>query len=386
LLHTADWHLGRILFGVHLTEDQAVLLDQLVALAREAAVDVVLIAGDVYDRAVPPAEAVALLSDTLDRLVRQVGCQVVLCAGNHDSPRRLGFCAEVLRGLGLHIFGPPAAEPRPVVLPLDEQLGLIFGLPFVEPLLAREALADPGLADHNAVVHHQTAACRQVAANAQARANGRRIRSILVSHAFVVGGRESESERPLSVGGAGTVAVDCFEGFDYVALGHLHRPQAVVAGRVEYSGSLFKYSFAETDHTKTVQLVEFGARGEARIERLALAPRRDVRVLQGRLSEILAAAEHDERRDDYVLADLTDEDILRAPMEQVRTRYPNVLHVNRPGLAPPGPGPGPDRRKLGPAELFAQFYRERRDRELSAQQSAAFAQVVESLMADEREV
>lgn len=387
LLHTADWHLGRIFHGVHLTEDQAVLLDQIVDLAAAEKVDAVVIAGDVYDRAVPPAEAVRLLSETLERLVRQVGCKVVVIAGNHDSPERLGFGAGILEGLGLHVFGPPASEPKPVVLVDDESLVLIFGLAYAEPAVARSVLEDDSLADHDAVLASQLAACRKVTQGARAKAGERKLISVVAAHAFVAGGEASESERPLSVGGAQVVDVSRFEGFDYAALGHLHRPQAAGSERVAYSGSLLPYSFAEAGQEKSVSLVGLPASGNLHVERVPLRPRRGVRVVEGTLAEVLASAAADPAPGDYLMASLTDEGVLRDPLGRLREVYPNLLHIARPGLElTAGAGPSAAaRRKLGMADLFESFYAERRGRALSADQRALIASLADGLLREQRE-
>jgi len=373
-LHTADWHLGRILHGVHLTVDQAHLLDQVVDLAREAQVEAVIVAGDVYDRAVPPPDAVALLSETLGRLIRGVGVRVAMVAGNHDSPERLGFCSLLLEEQGLSVAGPLSA--RPLRVGLDDAEGPV-GLhlvPYAEPAVVRAALSDDGIRTHDD-------AMRRLAARVRANEGER---SVVVAHAFVSGGEESESERPLSVGGAAQVDPRSFDGFHFVALGHLHRPQEVGSPRISYAGSLMKYSFAEADHRKSVSLVELGGDGAVSVERVELAPRRDLRVLEGTLEELLAAAADDPAPDDYVMASLTDPGVVRDPMGRLRSCYPNVLHVARPGLVGEGPAPGLDPRRVTTSELFAEFIRARLDRDLSEEESRVFAEVVDDMRDRER--
>ena len=375
-LHTADWHLGRILHGVHLTEDQAHLLDQMVELARETRVEAVVIAGDVYDRAVPPPDAVALLGDTLARLVREVGVRVLMVAGNHDSPERLAFCSSLLEREGLVIAGPVAASPLHVGLEDDHGPVSFRLLPYAEPAWVRQALADDDIRSHQQAMRRLT---DQVRAE-----TGGRERVVVVSHAFVSGGAESESERPLSVGGASQVEPGSFDGFHFVALGHLHRPQRVGSERLSYSGSLMKMSFAEAQHSKSVSLIELGGDGSVSVERVELGPRRDLRVLEGTLEELLASAEDDRDPDDYVMADLTDHGVVRDPMGRLRSFYPNILHVARPGLVEGGSGARADHRKVTTRELFAEFIRARLDRDLTDEESAAFAEVVDDLGARER--
>ena len=350
-LHTADWHLGRIFHGCSLIEDQAHVLDQFVALVREARPDAVLIAGDVYDRAVPPAEAVGLLDDTLSRIVLGEGVPVVMIAGNHDSPDRLGFGARLLSASGLTIAGRIDAPQAGVRFEDAWGAVMVHPLPYAEPAAVRDALS-ADVAGHEAAM---AALIERVRAAHPAGA-----RSVLVAHAFVAGGSESESERPLSIGGSGAVDAALFAGFDYVALGHLHRPQRAGADHVQYSGSLLKYSLSEADHAKSVSLVELGAPGELKIERIALPPRRDLRRVSGTLDEVLAAARSDAAREDYIFASLHDRGALLDPMARLREVYPNVLGCERTVLTASGEaGAAATRaRELDTRALFDDFFRE----------------------------
>ncbi len=351
ILHTGDWHLGRYLHGTSLLEDQAHVLNQLVALASSEAVDAVVIAGDVYDRSVPPAGAVKLLDDVLARLVIDAGIQVILIAGNHDSAERIGFGGRIFGMQRLHLRG-TLSDLSPIVL-TDAHGEIAFHpLPYVEPVFAR---ALPGGA---AVSDHQSAMTHAVSLMQANREPGRR--NVLVGHAFVAGGSESESERPLSVGGSGQVSVDTFAGFDYVALGHLHRPQRVGSDRIRYAGSLLKYSFNEVDHVKGVTLVDIGAGGTLTVRNLPLAPRRDVRIIKGTLAELLTRPDPVLSRDDYLCAHLTDTDPVLDPMARLREVYPNMLnlqftHVAEGNAAARAEG---DHRRREPADLFRAFYRD----------------------------
>jgi exonuclease SbcD len=272
LLHTGDWHLGRYLHGVSLLEDQAHVLDQFVALASTEKVDAVVIAGDVYDRSVPPADAVALLGDVLARLVVDCGIPVVVVAGNHDSADRIGFGGRIFGKQGLHLRG-TLDDLSPVLFHDAHGTVALHPLPYVEPVFARALPGGEDVCDHQSAMSHVVSMLR-----AQ-RVPGHR--NVLVGHAFVAGGSESDSERPLSVGGSGMVAADTFAGFDFVALGHLHRPQTVASDRIHYAGSLLMYSFDEVDHAKSVSLVDIGADGVPSIRRVCLAQRRDVRIVTG---------------------------------------------------------------------------------------------------------
>ena len=343
-LHSADWHLGRVHHGVSLLEDQAHLLREFIRLAADLRPDAILLAGDIYDRSVPPAEAVRLLDLVLTELVQGLRIPVVMIAGNHDGPDRLAFGASLLGGAGLSVRGVVDAQAQAVVLHDAHGAVAIHALPYAEPAVVRAALGGTLRSDDDSAApvidSHQAALAAQLRAARAAHPAG--ARSVVVAHAFVLGGSESESERPLSVGGSGAVSAALFDGFDYVALGHLHRPQQVGEARIQYSGSLLKYSFSEADHSKSVNLVELDANGACTVERIALTPRRDLRILSGSLDEILAAAENDPGRDDYVLARLTDTGALLDAMGKLRTAYPNALAIERPQFAAPKVTLNPD--------------------------------------------
>lgn len=378
LLHTADWHLGRALHGASLVEDQSHVLDQLVTLAADARVDAVLISGDVYDRSVPPPDAVELLDDVLSRLILGVGIPVVMIAGNHDSPGRLGFGARVLRKQGLFVRAYPEADPEPIAVVDRHGPVHILALPFAEPSLVRERVS----AD---AVRNQDAGLRALLKGARA-AVPKGERAVLMAHAFVAGGTPSDSERPLTVGGAGQVGVGRFRGFDYVALGHLHRPQRMGSDRVWYSGSLLKYSFEEARQPKSVNIVEIGADGACQVECVRLSPRRDVRCLRGRLRELLARPLEIESRDDYLRVTLEDEEPLFDPLGKLREVYPNVLELERPFLAAsPEIGRLGDHRRLDELVLFERFFTEVTGQGLSLDQRKAFAGTVDALRESDRE-
>ena len=350
ILHTSDWHLGRLFHGSHLTEDQAHLLDQFVDLVDEARPDLVLIAGDIYDRAIPPPEAVELLSDTLGRIVLGHGVRVAAVAGNHDSPRRIDFGAQMLAKQRLNLFGCCSSEAGHLILGDDHGPVHIYALPYAEPALVRQEFGLDDCRDHDAALTVQLDAIQAAHPAGE--------RSVLMAHAFVSGGVMSDSERPLSVGGAGEVDPTRFTGFDYVALGHLHCPQDIAGERIRYSGSLMKYSFNEIAHAKGVDLVEIDAQGGIKREQYHLIPRRDLRLLEGELEELTANPDKSHSVDDYLLVRLTDHGALLDAMGRLREVYPNVLHVERPEMLP-GDVNETDaerHRQMGDAELFAAFF------------------------------
>jgi DNA repair protein SbcD/Mre11 len=378
-VHTADWHLGRLFHGVNLTEDQAHILDQFVALVKDCKPDAILIAGDIYDRAVPPPEAVGLLDDVLSRLILGLKVPVILIAGNHDSPHRLGFGSRLLAGQRLHIFGSFFEEMKPVIIEDHAGPVYIYGVPYAEPPVVREYLQCESIQNHDAAMVALVDRLRRV------HPAGRR--SVLVAHTFVVGGLECESERPLSVGGAG--AVDCarFEGIDYVALGHLHRPQSVKKDSIQYSGSLLKYSFSEANHTKSVSLVEMDAKGHCRVENISLTPHREVRGLEGHLADILKGPQAGENSQDYLMVTLLDTGAILDAIGKLRDVYPNVLHIQRPGLTAGGEmhGTRADHRTMNDTELFASFFFQATAEALTEEQGAAYTAVVNAMRQRERE-
>jgi exonuclease SbcD len=377
-LHTADWHLGRTFHQVSLLEDQEYVLNQIISISRDARPDAVIVAGDIYDRAVPPADAVQLLGWVLEELVLNQGLPVAVIAGNHDSPDRIGFASSLLSAQGLHIRGALTEHIDPILIE-DKHGPVSFCLlPYAEPPLVRERLGDDALRSHDAAMEALT---RRIRKEVKTK------RSVLVAHCFATGGQDCESERPLSIGGAGNVDTAYFSGFDYTALGHLHQPQAL-GPRVRYSGSLLKYSFSESEHEKAVSIVDLDASGDVSVEEVPLIPRRDVRVLEGSLSELLSNPAAHGSVEDYLLIRLTDKGAILDAMGKLREAFPNVLHLERPGLFRSGEVQvaGKERLSASERDLFASFFREMTGDELSDEQSRVFDAVVEELHQRAREV
>lgn len=379
-IHTADWHLGRLFYGVHLTEDQAYILDELVSLAKDARVDAVIIAGDIYDRAVPPPDAVRLLDGVLSRLVLDLKVGVTAIGGNHDSPDRVAFGSRVLAGQGLNILG--AVDSTVQCVTLHDQHGSIrvYPIPYADPATVREKLESDEIRDQQTAV---TAIIERTRGNHPPGG-----RSILVAHSFVRGGKEAESERPLSVGGADQVSSESFAGFDYVALGHLHRPQTTGSETIRYSGSLLKYSFSEADQPKSVDLVDMDATGACTIERITLTPRRDVRCVKGYLKDLMSNPDPTKSRNDYLMATLLDTDAILDAQGKLQQVYPNMLHIDRPHLALSSDREAhrPDHRKLNDLDLFAAFYAEVTGEQLGLKHKTAYEEVVTQVRLQEREV
>jgi exonuclease SbcD len=315
-LHTSDWHLGRSLHRADLRGAQAKFLDHLVDVTKAEKVDAVLIAGDVYDRAVPPVDAVELCEEALLRL-HATGARVVLISGNHDSARRLGFGSRLLDKSGVHLRTRPGALAEPVVLEDSRGPVAVYGIPYLEPDAVRGEFPDtrPG---HQGVLGHAVGQIRQDA-------DARRIRRrVVLAHGWVTGGVASESERDITVGGVGQAPAELFDGFSYVAMGHLHGQQTV-AGHLRYSGSPLPYSFSEASHHKGSWLVELDDAGLARAERVPAPTYRRLSVLRGRLADLLSSPAYADNEQDFVSVTLTDAARPEAPMDSLRTRFPHIL-------------------------------------------------------------
>jgi exonuclease SbcD len=337
-LHTSDWHLGRSLHRFDLREAQAAFLDHLVETARSARVDAVLVAGDVYDRAIPPVDAVALYEDALARL-RHTGARVILISGNHDSARRLGVNSALIDASGVHLRTRPAALAEPILLADESGEVAVYGVPYLEPALGLVTPQDAATQEAGPVTDPSShasvlsGALGLIRADAAARAA---TRTVVLAHAWVTGGRDereraeaaqrqaSASERDISVGGIGYVPASVFAGFSYVALGHLHGRQTL-AGNMRYSGSPLPYSFSEKDHQKGSWLVDVDAGGTAAAEWVPAPVYKRLTVLRGRLEDLLAARAHDGRERDFVAVTLTDTVRPEGAMERLRARFPHIL-------------------------------------------------------------
>ncbi|MET9952716.1 exonuclease SbcCD subunit D [Streptomyces sp. NPDC006339] len=320
LLHTSDWHLGRSFHRVALLDAQAAFLDHLVATVREREVDAVLVAGDVYDRAVPPLAAVELFDTALHRLA-DAGVPTVMISGNHDSARRLGVAAGLIERAGIHLRTDPAGVGTPVVLADAHGDVALYGLPYLEPALVRERFGAEK-AGHEAVL---AAAMDRVRADLATRPAG--TRSVVLAHAFVAGGEASDSERDITVGGVAAVPAGVFDGVDYVALGHLHGSQTVTP-RIRYSGSPLAYSFSEADHRKSMWLIELGADGALdSAERIDCPVPRPLARIRGRLDDLLADPALARHEDAWVEATLTDPVRPADPMARLTERFPHTLNL-----------------------------------------------------------
>lgn len=378
-IHTADWHLGRPFYNAPLIDDQAYVLDQLVDLAHDAKPDVLIISGDVYDRPIPNTDAVRLLDDTLCRLVLGNDIPVILIAGNHDSPLRLQFGARLMESLRLYVFGTIPDHRRFVQMYDSSGPVCFYAMPYAEPAVTREYFGD------EQICTHETAAMAWI--DRVKHTHPTQARSVAVMHAFVLGAEEeSDSERPLAIGGSGAVSARCFDGFDYAALGHLHRTQTLDRGHIHYPGSLLKYSFSDSTD-KSVSLVEMDESGKCSIERVPLTHKRGVRCIRGDLETLLQDAPDHAHRDDFIKVELVEKGTSWDPLGRLREVYPNIMALEIAGSAHKV---GDlvirvDHRTMNPMALFADFFKHVTGQDLSDEQAVVFSSVVEKMSNVDRE-
>jgi DNA repair protein SbcD/Mre11 len=317
LLHTSDWHLGRSFHRRDLINDQAHYIDDLMDVVRSERVDLVVVAGDIYDRALPSIEAIAVCNDALRRLAA-ARVQVIVISGNHDSPRRLGFGADLIATAGVHLRTDWRRCDEPVLVNDRHGHIAVYGLPYLEPLMVADDLHCTERT-HTAAIG---AAVDRIRIDQQTRPLG--TRSVVVAHAFVTGGDHSDSERDISVGGLSTVPRQLFDGFTYVALGHLHGPQ-ILNDRIRYSGSPLPFSFSEQHHSKAMWLVDIDGAGSLTTQRVPCRVPRPLATITSNMNDLLTGTAWASYENHYLKITLTDHQRPREPMEQLRARFPHTL-------------------------------------------------------------
>lgn len=375
LLHTSDWHLGRLFHRASLLDEQAAAMARLVEVVRAEGVQVVLIAGDLYDRSVPPADAVELFDATLAEL-HEAGATVVAISGNHDSAVRVGFADRILGPMGVTLRGDSGRTGEPVVVPGADggPPVRIYPVPFLDPLatahLARRA--DPSVPGAR-FTHHDAMAWAMDRVRADLAAAGP-ARSVVVAHTFLTGGEPSTSERELTLGHVEQVGLSVFDGIDYVALGHLHRSQAFDGGRIAYSGTPLRYSFSEQSNVPSVRLVDLGPDGSLSAQQVELGVGRSMCTLSGELEVLLADPALADAEGAWVRAVLTDRQLPLQAMRRLQERFPHAVELSHePAGAEParsGAGAGDRVRTADPYELSAAFLAERRGIELDDAEQA----------------
>lgn len=317
LLHLSDLHLGKRVNDFSMLEDQTYILAQILSIVDAEKPQAVLIAGDVYDKSVPSAEAVELLDDFLCSLARR-NTQVFLISGNHDSAERLAFAGRILEQNGIYLSPVYHGKVEPVFLQDEYGPVAVFLLPFIKPVHVRRYAPEAAISTY-------TDALRVAVEQMQI---DQSIRNVLVTHQFVTGAVQCESEE-ISVGGSDHVDADVFDGFDYVALGHLHGPQNIGSDRIRYCGTPLKYSFSEEKHEKSVTVVELGEKGTRTVRTVPLRPERDMRQLRGTYADLTARdAYAGTNTEDYLHIILTDEEDVPEAVGRLRVIYPNLMKLS----------------------------------------------------------
>lgn len=375
LLHLADLHLGKILQEQSLIEDQEYMLNQIIKLIKKENVETVLISGDVYDRSVPPAEAVNLLDSFLKTLIKELKIKVFIIAGNHDSKDRLGFGSKIFEDEGLYIESKYTGNLRKVELQDEYGKLNIYMLPFVKPVEVKQFFEDDLENNYNIAIN-------KIIGKEEI---NKRERNIILVHQFVTAGtiepERTESE-VLSLGGIENVDVSNFNDFDYVAIGHVHRPQKIGRDTARYAGTMLKYSFSEINHNKTVSIIEIKEKGDININLVQLNPLRGMREIKGPLEELIKPENYEcGNTNDYIKAVITNEEPVYDAIGQIRRIYPNTLkleirnsktinnveeqNINLENI-----------KKKTELELFADFYKSQNNVELDERQTEIIKNII----------
>lgn len=321
ILHTADWHLGKTFRSVSLLEDQRHVLYQIFDAIVEQNIQVLIVAGDIYDKPSPSEVAVALFSGFVERVYEETEAAIIIIAGNHDSGQRIGAFTKLYDRSRILIRGTLEREEKPLILKDQHGPVAFSALPYGEIFAARRAFEDETIRSPEDVLRLEVDAARAMKPNDA--------RWVVIAHAFVTGGLPSESERKLSVGTVETVSSSLFDGADYVALGHLHRAQTAGRKTVRYSGSPLAFGFDEADTTKTMTVFDLDADGSLQdFQEIAFEPLRKVREVRGLIADLVVEAEK-APSDDYICAVLLDEGAVVEPAAQLRPHYPNILQTLR---------------------------------------------------------
>ena len=371
LIHLSDLHIGKRVNEVSMIEDQEYILTQILRIIDEAQADAVLIAGDVYDKSVPSAEAVTLFDDFLCRLAKR-NVPALIISGNHDSPERLAFGNRLLEHAGIHIS--PVYNGTLEPIKLSDRHGQVhfWLLPFIKPIHVKRHFPD-------AQIDSYTDACRVAV---ERMGLDPQVRNVLLTHQFVTGAATCESEE-ISVGGSDNVDAAVFDAFDYVALGHIHGPQNIGGPRIRYCGTPLKYSFSEAAHHKSVTVVHLGPKGDLRLELRPLTPRHDLRQIRGTFAQLTDKSNYQgTATDDYLHVILTDEEDVAEAMGRLRVIYPNIMKLsydNTRTRTNQVIGRAEDVQRKSPLELFEELYQRQNNQPMSPEQREFTRELIESI-------
>lgn len=371
LIHLSDLHIGKRINEVSLIEDQQYILTEILKMLDQIRVDGLIIAGDVYDKSVPSAEAVTLFDDFLSRLALR-NIPVLIISGNHDSPERLSFGNRIMEGAGIYLAPVYGGTVKPIVL--NDEFGKVnfWLLPFIKPAHVKRFYPEEKIESYTDAVR---VAIEKMKINTEER-------NVLVTHQFVTGAETCESEE-LSVGGTDNVDASVFGIFDYVALGHIHGPQNIGSNRIRYCGTPLKYSFSESGHIKSITEIEMGKKGSLELHTLPLLPKHDMRQISGTFEEITDKSFYEnENREDYLHVILTDEEDVPEAMGRLRVIYPNLIKLSydntrtRTNRLIEG---AQDVKTKSPLELFEDLYEEQNNQPMNSQQKAFALELIESI-------
>ncbi|MBQ9899203.1 MAG: exonuclease SbcCD subunit D [Ruminococcus sp.] len=355
IIHLSDLHLGKRVNEFSMLPDQEHILDQILSVIADESPDAVIIAGDVYDRSAPPAEAVRLFDGFLCALA-EMKLQVFVISGNHDSPERIAFGGRLMEGSGIHLSPVYSGHIDPVVL--HDSFGAVsfYMLPFVRPLSVRRFFPDTEISSYTDAV---IAAVDEMGADFTQR-------NVIIAHQFVTGAASCESEE-ISVGGLDNVGQSAFDGFDYAALGHIHNPQNIGSERVRYCGTPLKYSFSEASHEKSVTVAELGEKGDLTVRTVPLVPLHDMKVIRGSFDDVYSS----EKCEDYVHIVLTDEEDVPEALSRLRPVFPNIMKLtydNTRTRTDSGIAALENAERKTPMELLREFYEQRNNKPMSPEQ------------------
>ena len=370
-LHLSDLHLGKRVNDVSMIEDQKYILGQILQVVDDERPDAVLIAGDVYDKSAPSAEAVELLDGFLCAMAAR-GPALFISSGNHDSPERLSYGGRLMAHAGIRIS--PVYDGQLQAHTLTDEHGAlrVYMLPFVKPVHVRAFFPDAQVQSYTDAVRTALSVIPEEPG----------VRRVLLTHQFVTGASRSDSEE-ISVGGSDNVDASVFDGFDYVALGHIHGPQDIVPGRVRYCGTPLKYSFSEARHTKSVTVVEMGAKGDVSVRTVPLKPMHDLREIRGSYSELTARdAYTGTATDDYLHFILTDEEDIPEVVGRLQVIYPNLMKLSYDNARTRKSeivGSAQDVRLKSPLELFGELYENQNNQPMSDVQTRYMQELIETI-------
>ena len=371
LIHLSDLHIGKRVNDISMIEDQAYILDQILQIIDEEQADAVLIAGDVYDKSIPSAEAVTLLDDFLYRLAQR-NIPVFLISGNHDSPERLAFGNRLMENRGIHIS--PVYDGSISAITLRDDHGDVdfWLLPFLKPAHVKRFSPDDGIESYTDALRTAVAQMNLDPAK----------RNVLLTHQFVTGAATCESEE-ISVGGSDNVDASVFADFDYVALGHIHGPQNIGSNQIRYCGTPLKYSFSEEHHHKSVTVVELGPKGQLELKLRPLTPKHDLRSIRGTFAELTDKAFYGNTvTDDYLQIILTDEEDIPEAIGKLRVIYPNLMKLvydNTRTRTTRNIDGAVDVKRKSPLQLFEELYESQNNQPMSEEQRNFTLELIESI-------